>query len=215
MFMKKNYFISLVILIGSLPFLSQNFSGTIEFKFISDKDTTNNIYTIKEKMVRLDQYSKKGNGIEGSFIIDLNAKEIKFTNPKRKLWGRQTNETPQVIKGVCSVTKSGATKKIAGINCSEYVVKNTDENTTISYWITEGKYSFFIPLIKLWNRKDKQSVYFNQIKNLSEGAMPLMSEEHQISDNKLLSKLEATKIEIKTPENSAFEIPTGYTKFDK
>jgi hypothetical protein len=147
-------------------------------------------------------------------LFDLTANEIKFLNPKRKLWGKQRSETPQVIKGTCLVTKGG-TKKVAGVKCTEYTVKNTEENTVVTYWIAQEQFTFFIPLIKLWNRKDKQSIYFAQIKDLPEGSMPLMSEEKQLSDGKLLTKLEVTNISNKAPDDATFAIPAGYTKFDQ
>jgi hypothetical protein len=194
--------------------IAQGFSGNIEFKYATQKDTTVNVYMVKNKLVRLDQYGKKGN-VEGSFIFDLAANEVKFLNPKRKLWGKQKSETPQVIRGQCVVIKGTTPKTIANIKCNEYTVKNSEENTVITYWITEGKYPFFAPLVKLWNRKDKQSIYFGQIKGLPEGSMPMLSEEKQLTDGKLLTKLEVTKIVNTPPEDSNFEIPEGYTKFDQ
>ncbi|MEO6303834.1 MAG: hypothetical protein ABIP51_11750, partial [Bacteroidia bacterium] len=71
------------------------------------------------------------------------------------------------------------------------------------------------PVIKLWNRKDKQSVYFNQIKDLPEGSMPLLSEEKQLSDGKLLTKLEVVKIGRTVPEQASLEVPPNYNKFDQ
>jgi len=193
--------------------IAQNFSGDIEFKYATQKDTTVNIYIVKNKMVKLDQYGKKGN-VEGSFLFDLAANEVKFLNPKRKLWGMQKSETPQVIRGTCLVTKGGS-KTILNIKCTEYIVKNVEENTVITYWIAEGKYPFFAPLVKLWNRKDKQSIYFGQIKPLPEGSMPLLSEERQLTDNKLLTRLEVTKFVNSAPADASFAIPEGYTKFDQ
>ncbi|MCC6371596.1 MAG: DUF4412 domain-containing protein [Bacteroidia bacterium] len=193
----------------------QSFNGSIDFKYATQKDTTSNVYWVKNKQVKLDQYSKKGNNVEGSFLFDLAAGEIKFLNPKRKLWGKQKSETPQVIKGQCVVTKGTATKKIAGVKCLEYTVKNTEENTVITYWIADERFEFFIPLIKLWNRKDKQSIYFGQIKGLNAGQMPMMSEERQVSDGKLLTKLEVVSISKTAPKDATFEIPAGYTKFEQ
>lgn len=194
--------------------IAQGFSGNIEFKYGTEKDTTVNIYMVKNKLVRLDQYGKKGN-IEGSFIFDLAANTVKFLNPKRKLWGTQKSETPQVIRGQCTVTKGKTSKTIANAKCIEYTVLNVEENTVITYWITEGKYPFFAPLVKLWNRKDKQSIYFGQIKGLPEGSMPMLSEEKQLSDGKLLTKLEVTKMVNTPPAESNFAIPEGYSKFDQ
>ncbi len=211
----KKILVVTFILCGISGIFAQGFAGSIEFKYITQKDTTSNVYHVKNKLVKLDQFSRKGNNVEGSFLFDLTANEIKFLNPKRKLWGKQRSETPQIIKGVCNVTKTGTTKKVAGVKCNEYVVKNTEENIVVTYWIAEEKFNFFIPLIKLWNRKDKQSMYFGQIKGLPEGSMPLMSEEKQLTDGKLLTKLEVQNINSKAPDDAAFAIPAGYTKFDQ
>lgn len=194
---------------------AQVFSGTIDFKYSTQKDTTNNIYMIKNKLVRLDQIGKKGN-VEGSFIFDLTANIVKFLNPKRKLWGTQKSETPQVIRGQCIVIKGASPKTVANVKCTEYTVKNAEENTVITYWIAEGnKYTFFGPLVKLWNRKDKQSIYYGQIKGIPEGSMPMLSEERQLTDGKLLTKLEVVKMLNSPPDDSNFAIPEGYSKFDQ
>jgi hypothetical protein len=186
---------SLLTLFFGVTFLSSfvQFSGSIEFKYYTLKDTTLNKYWVKDNMIKLNQYDKKDNTIEGSFIFDLNAKTVKFVNPKRKIWGDQKSETPPVMKGKCEISK-GNGKTINGIKCNEYVVKNTEENTVITYYITSENYDFYIPMMELWNRKNKQSIYFGKIEGLSKGSMPVMSEERQISDNKMISKLEITKI---------------------
>lgn len=212
--MKKFILIVSVIFCFS-KITAQSFSGNIEFNYATQKDTTLNVYMVKNKMIRLDQYNKKGT-IEGSFIFDLSANEVRFLNPKRKLWGIQKSETPQIIRGTCVVTKESGVKTIAGIKCVEYSVKNTEENTVITYWIaSSGKYSFFAPLVTLWNRKDKQSIYFSQITGLPEGSMPLLSEEKQLNDGKLLTRLEVVKFTNTPPGISSFNIPEGYTKFEQ
>jgi hypothetical protein len=212
--MKKN---SLVLAFLALISLSnaQSFNGTIDFKYATVKDTTNNVYVVKDKVIKLDQYGKKSGAIEGSFIFDLSSNKIRFVNPKRKVWGDHSSETPPIIRGKCEVTKGHGSKTIAGMKCVDYTVKNTEENTTITYWISTDHYSFFIPVLKLWNRKDKQSVYFNQITGLPEGTMPLASEEKQISDGKSLTRLEVVKITKKTPDDASVAVPPDYTKFDK
>lgn len=165
-------------------------------------------------MVKLDNYSGKTGNLEGSFIFDINAKTIKYTNVKRKVWGMHKSETPPIVYGTCVVTKGGS-KKVQGINCTEYIVKNTEENTVITYWIAMEKFAFFQPIIKMWNRKDKQTIYFTKITDLPEGAMPLLSEEKLISDGKSITKLEAVKIGRTAPENTAFDVPANFSKFDQ
>lgn len=211
----KKILIALTLCLGLTKIIAQNFNGSIEFKYYNQKDTNTNIYLVKDKLIKLDQYGKKSNAIEGSFIFDLTENKIKFVNPKRKVWGEHKSETPPIVKGVCTVTKGNDTKTIQGIKCVEYTVKNTDENTVITYWVAENKFSFFVPVIKLWNRKDKQSIYFNQIKDLPEGCMPMLSEEKQLSDGKLLTKLEVVKIGRKVPDDASLAVPANYNKFDQ
>jgi hypothetical protein len=151
--------------------------------------------------------------VEGSFVIDLGNNEIKFVAPARKVWGKHKFESAPVVKGTCEVTKTKNTKTLVGKKCTEYVVKNTEENTMISYWITTDKIDFFIPMVKLWNRKDKPSVYFNQIKDLPKGSMPMLSTETTL-DGKPVGKLEVTKIEKKTIDPSQVSIPADYKEFE-
>ncbi len=212
--MKKILF-ALTLCLGLTTITAQNFSGSIEFKYYNQKDTNTNIYLVKDKLIKLDQYGKKSNAIEGSFIFDLTENKIKFVNPKRKVWGEHKSETPPIVKGVCTVTKGTSTKSIQGIKCTEYTVQNSEENTVITYWVAENKFAFFAPVIKLWNRKDKQSIYFNQIKDLPDGSMPLLSEEKQLSDGKLLTKLEVVKIGRKVPDDASLAVPANYNKFDQ
>lgn len=197
---------SILILLFEAAFLSSlaQFSGSIEFKYYTVRDTSLNTYWIKGKMIRLDQYEKKKNTIEGSFLFDLDSNTVKFVNPKRKVWGYQKSDLAPVIKGKCDVSK-GKDKIINGVKCQEYVVKNTEENTVITYYITSKNYDFFIPMMKLWNRKDKQSIYFGNIQGLPKGSMPVMSEERQISDNTMISKLEIIKFNKVAVAQSKFD----------
>ena len=211
--MKKLIIASAIFCLGLIA-NAQSFNGTIEFTNANQKDTTKNIYYVKDKLVKLDQFDKKKGGVSGSFIFDLNAGVIKFVNPKRKVWGISKSEMPPIVKGTCIVTKGGS-KKVQGIACTEYVVKNTEENTVITYWIATDKYTFFTAMVKLWNRKDKQSIYFTKIDGLPEGSMPLMSEEKQISDNKIITRLEVLKIGKTVPTDANLEVPAGYNKFDQ
>lgn len=203
-----------ISLLGPISFYSQSFNGLIEFRFATQKDTTMNVYSVKNKMVRLDQYNKKNKTIDGSFLFDLESADIRFMSPKRKLWGTQKSDTPQNVKGTCVVNKGTSVKTIVGIRCNEYTVKNSAENTVITYWIADGNYDFFIPMLKLRNGKDKQSVYFSQIRNLAEGSMPLLSEEKQLTDGKLITRLEVIKITNTPPADAVMQIPADYSKFD-
>jgi hypothetical protein len=199
----------------SIVSVAQSYEGSIEFRMETSKDTTTNIYYVKGNDVKLDQIGRKSGKVEGSFVFNLSAKEIKFVNPVRKVWGDHKSEMAPVIKGTCVSSKGTNTKMIQGQKCTEYIVKNTEENTIITYWIVVGKYDFFAPLVKLWNRKDKQSIYFNQIKDLPKGSMPMLSEEKSISDGKLISRLEVSKMSKGAIDASKLAIPADFKKFEQ
>lgn len=180
----------------------------------SKKDTTINIYYVKGDNVKLDQISKKSGKVEGSFIFDLAAKSIKFVNPARKVWGDHKSETPPVVQGASEISHNKTTKMVAGKMCQEYVVKNTTENTIITYWVSNDKFGFFIPLVQLWNRKDKQSIYFGQLKDLPKGSMPMMSVETTL-DGKVVNRLEVTKLEKKAIDAAMISVPADFKKFEQ
>ncbi len=207
--------LALLAIAFPLIFKSQSFGGSVEFKYFTTKDTTTNVYYIKDKIVKLDQFGKRSGAVEGSFVFDLATNTIKFVNPKRKVWGEHKSETAPVIRGVCEVKKTSNSKTVQGAKCTEYIVKNVDENTIISYWIATGKYEFFNPLVKLWNRKDKQSIYYNQITGLPVGVMPMLSEEKQITDGKLITRLEVVKISKTPVDEASITIPADYKKFEQ
>ncbi len=210
----KKLFLSFALSAFTLAAFAQ-YEGSIEFRMETKKDTTTNIYYVKGNNVKLDQIGKKSGKVEGSFVFDLTAKTIKFVNPARKVWGDHKSETPPAIKGTCEVVKGKTTKMVSGKMCTEYTVKNTEENTQIIYWITTEKYDFFVQLVKLWNRKDKQSIYFNQIKDMPKGSMPVLSVETTLDTKAQVSKLEVIKIEKKTIEAPNVAVPSDFKKFEQ
>lgn len=190
------------------------FTGSLNFRYITNKDTSLNVYLVKEPFVRLDQYAKNSKQIEGSYIFDLSKNSAKFISPRRKVYGEQKSTRLQEPKGHCTVYKEEGSFEVAGYKCIKYTVRNLEENTEITYFIHHGKFTFFTPLVKLWNRSDKQSVYFLQITGLPPGAMPMKSEERLISNRSLVSLLEFTNVSTQMPPADFQKIPAGYTKFE-
>lgn len=208
-------FFAVIATFMSLSAMAQSFTGSIDFKYYTLRDTTLNTYWVKDNTIKLDQYAKRSNTIEGSFVFDLKDKNIKFVNPKRKVWGDQKSEVPPITRGKCDVSKGAKNKTVNGYKCNEYIVKNEEENTIITYYVTSDKYDFFVPMMELWNRKDKQSIYFLKIKGLPKGSMPVLSEEKTLSDGKYVSKLEITKLTKGNVQESNLAIPSDYKKFDQ
>src|SRR5687768_1444725 len=112
--MKKILAVLLLSTLSLTRLSGQGFNGSIEFKYYTQKDTSRNIYLVKNKLVRLDRYSRKNDKIEGSFIFDLQQGEVKCLSPQRKVWFTQKSETPPNLQGQCVVTKGKSAKTIAG-----------------------------------------------------------------------------------------------------
>lgn len=207
-----------VILILNIALLglsvAQSFEGIIDFKKTSTIDTNKYVYYIKGDKVRIDEIDSKTKKAAGSFIIDLKLGKMTSLSHERKLYMDQKPGVPAVVNGTPEVTKTKNIKTIQGIKCTEYIVKNKNENTEISYFISStGKYDFFEKLLKLLNRKDKLSSYFLKITGVS-GLFPFVAIQRTL-DGKETARIETMKIEKKTLDASLFEIPKDYNKFDK
>jgi hypothetical protein len=190
------------------------FEGVIEFKKASTTDTTSYIYYVKGDMVRIDEIGTKSHKVEGTFLVDLNAKTMKSLNHDRKLWMDQATPANPTVKGTCTVKKGQNVKNLQGYKCVEYIVTNNDENTQITYYIADGKFSFFDKLLRQLNRKDKSSIYYLQIQDIK-NMFPMLSVQTDLSTGKETVRLEVTKITKKDVDPAMFEIPKGYNKFEK
>lgn len=215
--MKKSILklISIIIVIIAFSFaaVAQSFEGTIEFKKAGTTDTTSYVYYVKGNQVKIDEIGSKSRKVEGSFLIDMDAKTMKSLNHERKLYMEQPTPAAPIIKGTCTVKKGQNVKNLQGYKCVEYIVTNNEEATIISYYVADGKFSFFEKLLRQLNRKDKSSTYYLQIPDIK-NSFPMLSIQTDLM-GKETGRLEVTKITKKDIDSSTFEMPKGYNKFEK
>src|ERR1043165_5133225 len=79
--MKKSFSKLLAVVTVMLEFTftaAAQFEGVIEFKKASTTDTTNYVYYVKGNQVRIDEIGSKSHKIEGSFLVDMDAKTMRF-----------------------------------------------------------------------------------------------------------------------------------------
>lgn len=215
--MKKLFLaLSVPMIIGiSLRTVSaQSFEGVIEFRKQTPTDTVNYIYYIKGDKIRLDEIGTKSKKVEGSFIIDLKTNTVLSLSHERRLYIEQARTTPPVLTGKPEVKKTENVKTILGMKCSEYVVKNPDEKVQVTYWMADGGFDFFFKLLKVLNRKDKSSVYVQQLTGV-EGMFPFLSTQVNLETNKEEVKMQVVKMDKKTVDANMFEVPKEYQKFQK
>jgi hypothetical protein len=192
---------------------AQTFEGVIEFKKQTTTDTTNYVYYVKGNLVKIDEIGSKSHKVEGTFLIDMDAKTMMSLNHERKLYMMNNNPAAPTIKGQCVVKKGQNVKNLQGYKCVEYTVTNQEEGVIVTYWLADGKFTFFEKMLRQLNRKDKSSVYFLQIPDVK-NMFPMLSVQTDLT-GKETGKLEVTKITKKELDPSVFEIPKGYNKFEK
>lgn len=204
---------ALMLTAFSLTATAQVFEGIIEFRKTSPTDTIDYLYYVKDNNVRVDEVGSRSKKVEGSFLVDLNAKTMKSVNHDRKLYMDQPTPSAPILKGACTVAKGQNVKNLQGYKCTEQIVTNNTEGVTITYWLADGKFAFFDKLLRQLNRKDKQSVYYLQIPE-TKNMFPMLSIQTDLK-GKETGRLEVTKITKKTLTPDTFDIPKGYTMFQK
>jgi hypothetical protein len=168
---------------------------------------------VKDNNVKIDEIGTKSRKVEGTFLVDMEEKTMVSLNHERKLYMNNNNPAAPTIKGTCVVKKGQNVKNLQGYKCQEYVVTNQEEGIIITYWLADGKFTFFEKMLRQLNRKDKSSIYFLQIPD-TKNMFPMLSVQTDLS-GKETTKLEVTKITKKPLDAAMFEIPKGYNKFEK
>lgn len=215
--MKKSFLKSVSIVTILIAFATsasaQAFEGVIEFKKQTPTDTTNYVYNVKDNNVKIDEIGTKSHKVEGTFLVNMDEKTMISLNHERKLYMTNNNPAAPTIKGTCVVKKGQNVKNLQGYKCVEYIVTNQEEGVIITYWLADGKFTFFEKMLRQLNRKDKSSVYFLQIQDVK-NMFPMLSIQTDLT-GKVTGRLEVTKITKKEVDPSSFDIPKGYNKFEK
>jgi hypothetical protein len=195
----------------SLTSIAQ-FNGTIEFKKVVGKIEVSYKYFVSGDNIRVEEINENGN-IDGIQIMDLKKETIVALSPERKMYMDVPNKRPSTELDV-KIDKTGKSKTIMGMKCNEIVVTAEGKDRRIVYWVTDGDYNFFIPMLKTLNRKENQAMFYLQIPGM-EGKFPVLSQEYAISTGALVSELSTVSVKKGTVDNGMFKIPSDYSKFER
>ena len=185
------------------------FEGTIDFTKTVGKTITTYRYYVKGDKVRIEEIGEN-NVVSSVQIIDTKTNSIVALSPDTKIYFEISTKR-KAPTPVVTTTKTGTTKTIATKSCEEVKVKSSQAE--ITYYISKEKFDFYAPLLTTLQHRDKSSTYFLAMEG-NEGAFPMKSIEKK-ADGTLVSVTEATKVEAKVIDASLFEIPEGYSKFDR
>lgn len=204
--------VSMAVILPSFKLqTADNFEGIIEFTKKTGSTEVKYKYYIKGDKVRIEDFGTDGS-LQGIMIVDMKANKVTGLSPERKLFMDMPNNRIRK-ESVINVEKTGATKTFAGFTCSEWKVSCDEDDRIITYWMGEGKFNFFIPMLKTLNRADKLSIYFIKLSG-AEGMFPMMGEEKK-KDGTLITTLKVTSVRTQILAAEQFEIPKGYSKYDK
>lgn len=202
--------IAMVVFPSFAPQTAENFEGIIEFTKKTGTTEVKYKYYIKGDNVRIEDFGTDGS-LQGVMLVDMKANKVTGLSPERKLYMDMPNNRVRK-ESLIAIEKTGATKTFAGYTCSEWKVTCEDEDRVITYWMGEGKFNFFIPMLKTLNRADKLSTIYKLTG--AEGMFPMMGEEKK-KDGTLITTLKVTSVKAQALAATQFEIPKGYSKYDK
>ena len=150
--------------------------------------------------------------IQGIMIVNTAENSVVALSPERKMYIDVPNRR-KVKESDIEVNQTGNKQTINGYECFEWVVDSNEDGRKVSYWVAQDDFDFFIPMLKTLNRKDKMALYYINLPDAN-GSFPMRGREVK-SDGVELTKLEVTKIEKSALQASLFEIPKGYSKFER
>lgn len=208
---KKLIMLVVAVIMCTGAISSQPFQGTIKFVKTIGPVTAHYIYYVKGDNIRIEELGEDGT-IQGIMLVNTSANTVVALSPEREMYidvpnKRPSKETPVYVK------KTGNTKEINGYTCTEVKVSGKNDGREITYWVAKDNFDFFVPLLETLNRKDKQAVYFMNIPDV-EGVFPFVGIERK-TDGVELSKLKVTEMKRGNLDQEMFEIPAGYTKFER
>lgn len=206
----KSLLTFLTITVFTFNLSAQNFEGTIEFKKVKNGKTSTYIYYVQGDFVRLEEYGSKKT-ITDLAVINLKEEKVYLLSPERKTYMivNTTHSTKDMSKTKVEMTKT--TKTVLGKSCKKWVVSNTDLNASVTYWVTEGHYDFFVKLLSTLRRKDYSALFYQQVP-AAMGYLPMISIWTNL-DGVEIERFEVVNIDERVLRGNFFHIPADYTEF--
>jgi len=205
------YIIAFTIVFFLAHPLAYCFEGNITFVKQTYYDTSYFTYTVKDKMVRIDEKNSQSQIIQ-SLIIDLKTNKIVALSPSQRMYTYIESSNKQVpAEKDVNYIKSDSYKYIDGHKCFLWRVRNTNTNTEVSLWVSESDFDFFDKVTELLGSSEDYSrycLYFNNIPN-SRGYFPILTVEKTLLREEK-SKIAVQHIDAKKVDSRLFSIPNNY-----
>jgi len=210
--MKKFTFLfTICLFFTSTAFCQNSFEGKITCMQYNGVDTSYFSFYVKNEHVKFTD-SKTDTGKEQSIIlVNFKANTTVTLSPQRRQYYDYHAPDFQKLPGKTNVTKTTNTKTINGYLCTEYIVENQQEDAKISYWIADGNFTFFLPMLKALSLNyGYYCQYYLEIPNTS-NMFPMEAYKTDMKGN-TKGFMKATKVTSVSLEDGIFFIPQSYTK---
>lgn len=214
-FLKKRVFVLLAFLFLLMTGLKSNaFEGVIHFRQYTTYDTSLLEYSIQQNKVRINKYDKDGQMIE-CLLVDVGEEEVIALDPRKKLYRplQPDEKEENEASGKYKIIRTGNHKKINGVTCYQWRVRDRASNSEIAYWVTKKNFEFFHHLIDLLERTNKIYHFFTEIPD-NKHMFPLLSVERTLLRDER-QRLAVTEITRKSMDDDLFTIPKDYREISR
>jgi len=186
---------------------AQSFEGVIEFSVTTERGTMPMTYMVKGDNVRVEMQGPRG--MKATVLIDTKKNKSVMLMDQMKMY----METPQMpppdtTQPKPEITKTAKTQKILGYECQEYLVKQGANESDV--WVTKDLGPF--QMFRMGGPRGQSNAEAWQKAIGNEGGFPLLASTKEGDEQ--LSKMEATKVEKKSLDDSLFKIPDDYKPMD-
>lgn len=200
------FFLTLYSYINASPF-----EGVIFFQKEVGNEVTYFKYYVKGDKVRIEDVNE-GGLLNGILLIDTKNASLQMLSCSAQMYMdvpvAEESEKPKV-----KIERTGDVKMIQGKECELWKVVNTESFTHYEFWVNEGDYSFFTPMLRMLNRNDNIALAWVS-SLMGKGYFPFVGAEYS-STGKLVTKLEVLEIKENEVDENLFDIPSNYSLFER
>ena len=210
-----NYFkyliTNLILILFVLNASANPFEGVIYFQKTEGDDITFFKYYVKGDKIRIEDVNEGGK-LNGILLIDMKTVSLKMLSCSAQLY-IVVPLSPPAEKPQVKIEKTGEIKIINGEECELWKVVDAQEFSRYEYWVNEGNYSFFSPMLRILNRKDKIALAWVSL-DVNDNYFPFEGTEYS-STGKVITRLKVIEIKEKVLDPELFNIPSNYSLFER
>lgn len=207
-----NFLFGLFLFITAPANNSNSFEGKIKLVEETHYNTNFYTYTIKNKQIRVDKYNQNHKIIQ-SLLLNLENKQIIVLSPTKKMYTfLDVSRNPNTPNENIEVIKTENSRLLNGKKCYQWRVRSVEQNTEITYWVSESSFYFFNDFIKLLNCTEQTFSFFEIIPD-SEGFFPMLTVERTLL-RKIKKQISVIEINQQKVNDTTFEIPKDFKKVE-